>query len=288
MFLNSVQQTTTSTTVLCQNEVKPPRLVIQDVSYITGPLDVYCWYEGVEGLPESGAHFMSDEILKPLFAAKKDTKVFLYSLKAWSFKNRVSEMNCNNPLADVVNRIDNTRLELIDSASFFQYCAKPLEKSALHEFLIEELPKKKGLMALSAQLKNSGKSIKDLFGEDISLFTPLDNWDLGLAYGFMHYVEGYYLLRESVERGLKEGRNPINVAFVLPNDEYKYYVDFLRDLEKMLELDFGYRLKKTVVVVSFNNFSFGSSLKSRPYIDSINPNRVEACEIAPYFNFLKG
>jgi hypothetical protein len=287
MSLNALQTTISPFSVFEYPLTKPSK-VVETVASIKGPLDVYCWYEGAEGVPRSCAKFMSEKILQPLFEQKKEVKVFLYSLKAWSFNKSVSQMSEKSPLEDVINRIDQKRLEWIDSKDFFKYSATPLEKSALHEFLDQELLKKKELIAVSGSFRKSGRNIQEFFDNKFSLFTCLDKWDVVQAYSLMQYVEGYYLVRSSVEKGLKEGKKEISVAFVLPNDESKYYVDFQKDLTEMLQLDFGSSIEKTKIVVHFHYFEYGESLKERPYIDRKEKNPLKADEIGSYFTFLKG
>jgi hypothetical protein len=42
----------------------------------------------LQGLPQSGATFMRDSLFRPLYAAKGDAKLYLYSLEGWDFKKK--------------------------------------------------------------------------------------------------------------------------------------------------------------------------------------------------------
>jgi hypothetical protein len=79
----------------------------------------------------------------------------------------------------------------------------------------------------------------------------------------------------------------IEIAFVLPNDESKYYIDLPKDIEKMLQLDFGKDLIAVEVNISFQFFHSGDSVTSSPYIDMRRKDlKVESGEIGSYFKYL--
>ena len=67
------------------SKLSSPEEVVKNLAAIDGPVDIYCWYEGEQGLPKEGALFMRKSIFEPLYKLKKDAKLCLYSLKAWEF-----------------------------------------------------------------------------------------------------------------------------------------------------------------------------------------------------------
>lgn len=76
-------------------------------------------------------------------------------------------------------------------------------------------------------------------------------------------------------------------AFVLPNDESKYYLDYPKDIENMLQLDFGKDLSGVDINISFQFFEYGNSLTARPYIDRRRKAlKVEGEDIDSYFDYL--
>lgn len=264
-----------------------PELIVKELASIDGPVDVYFWYEGTQCLPQSGAMFMKNEIFNPLYKLKKDAKLCLYSLRAWDFKRNVTNMASTTPLGEIINRINSSAIECIYSSSFFRYCTQVSEKSDLYAFLRDELPKKEWLFKLSSSQRKSGYTISEFFNARSSLFDCVKDLDVTSGYSLMQYLEGYYLIQESVRKGLLKGQKKIEVAFVLPNDEGKYYSDLPKDIEKMLQLDFGKDLIGVEVNISFQFFLYGDSLTSRPYIDKRRKAlKVESGEIVPYFDYL--
>lgn len=264
-----------------------PEVVVKRLAAIEGPMDVYCWYEGERGLPESGALFMRTSIFEPLFAAKSDAKLCLYSLSAWNFTRNVSRMAHSTPLGVTINAINIAAVECFYSSSFFRYCAHVSKQSNLYTFIQEMLPQKRWLIELSASQKKIGKKIGELFDNQTSLFDCVKDFDVCSAYSLMQYVEGYYLIRESVRTGLQRGQKKITVAFVLPNDEGKYYLDFKKDIQRMLTIDFGNDLIGVDITITFQLFQFGESLVSRPYIDKkADAKKVKEDVVGSYFDYL--
>lgn len=244
-----------------------PEYIVESLSRVIGPLDVYFWYEGPNTLPKSGAQFMKERLYKPLNRLKPDAKLFLYSLRAWRFDLDVDQMPSTTPIGEAINRINRTFVECIDASSFFKYCRQVPKESSLYGFINEELPKKRGLFELSSCFRRRNKTVGALFNEQASLFDCIKDRDLALAYSALQYIEGYYLIREIVEKRLSLRQKKIEIAFALPNDESKYYLDLPNDIEKMLRLDFGEKLSEVSVNISFFSFQYGKGLKERPYKD---------------------
>jgi hypothetical protein len=246
--------------------IRDPQQVVQDLASRAGSLDVYCWYEGPKGLPQSGAQFYRDYLLEPLLSRKRDATFYLYSLKGWDFVRTPSYLP-DNPLGDAINRIGSAAIRCIYSSSFFQYCSRVPVESGLYRYINEELPKKVWLANISAHYKPSQMTVAQLFDNKTNLFDSIRDLDVKRAYSFIHYVEGYYLIQESVKKALAEGNDKIQISFVLPNDEGKYYRDLPQDLEAMLWSDFGDALNGVEIDVSFLFFRYGDSQSARPYID---------------------
>lgn len=276
-----------------------PEVIVGNLASIEGPVDVYFWYEGPRCLPKRGADFMKEFIFKPLYKLKQDAKLCLYSLKAWNFEKALLDMPLSTPLGESINRINKAAVECIYSSAFFQYCTTIHEKKALYEFISAELPKKNWLFSLSENKKKQRMTISELFNNQSSLFDCINDLDLSAAYSPMQYIEGYYLIQESIKRGLLNGQKKIQIAFVLPNDESKYYVDYPKDIEKMLKLDFGRALSTVEINISFQFFEY-EDLASRPYLKpyvnidkrsqapsvKIKEPEVRIDEIDSYFRFL--
>lgn len=264
-----------------------PELIVKQLASIEGPLDLYCWYEGPQGLPQSGARFMKEQVFKPLYQVKPDVKLCLYSLRAWDFKKNITILPSSTEMGEAINRLNKAAIECFYSSSFFQYCIQTPKESELYRYISEQLPKKEGLFRLSATHRKSGLTIRSFFNNRPSLFDFMEELDIVYAYSAMQYIEAYYLIQESVKKGLLKEQKKIAIALVLPNDESKYYLDLPRDIENMLRLDFGKALEGVEIYISFYFFKYGDSLNSRPYVDKRRKApRVETEEIGSYFDYL--
>jgi hypothetical protein len=269
-------------TVKCTvSPLQSPDEVVEAIVSIEGNTDLYCWYEGMQGLPKLGASFMKEEILQPIFSRKKNLKVGLYSLKSWNFKREKQ----GSAIGEIINKMNRTYVECVYSASFFKYCQEASKKREFYAWIQEELPKKGWLFDLSQDQEKEGLAIADLFKGESSLFDCINELDVSRAYSLMQYIEGYYLIQESIRKRMLSGERAVQIFFALPNDESKYYKDLPVDLERMLQADFGGELIGCAIDVQFLFFQYGDSLKARPYIgkDLVKPKNVGA-----YFNYLDG
>lgn len=269
--------------------VRSPEEVVSTVAAVDGPLCVYCWYEGARSLPRKGAQFMRDALFEPLYRLKPDAKLCLYSLRGWNFfKNRtVSSMPSSGELGDCINRINRAAVACIESSAFFRYCSQISRDSRLYALVQELLPQQEWLFDLSKGYRKSNRSVGEFFEGRSSLFDCIQDRDLSRSYAAMQYMEGYYLIREAVEEALERGRDRMTIAFVLPNDEGKYYREFPKQVERMLTCDFGDRLFGIQINVLLEFFAY-EKLSSRPYIDR-RPKAptVGSKEVASYFDYLK-
>lgn len=266
--------------------------VEENLASIKRFIDVYCWYEGSEGLPKSGADWMKTSLFEPIFRAKKDLKLNLYSLGGWNpdKKYTLATMPNTTPLGESINQINSVALECIYSFSFFRFCVEARKNKELYAFISDTLPKKEWLKAISADRPKSGKTVCAQLDNQPSLFDSIQELDFEHAYPLMQYVEGYYLIRELVRKSLLKGERDIEVAFVLPRGEEKYYnydnfSEFRSDVERMLQLDFKETLRGIQITFSFQFFRYKGSINSRPYIDRWS-GKVQ--NIGSYFNFLNG
>lgn len=232
--------------------------VVKALSVEGADTDVYTWYEGPKGLPEKGSTFLQKELLDPL---KGKVKFCLYSLCGWDFEKTVSKIPSSTSIGE--------KMGCIYASSFFRWCqSEGGAKTALYQYLRIVMPKKKWLFAISQKLVGKKLSMKvgDFFERVPSIFDRLYANKTSYAYSAIQYVEAYYLIRESVAKALAEKRKDANVFFVLPNDEGKYYQDLPKELDVLLKLDFGDRIKDLKIKVTFLPYLYTSSIKARPYL----------------------
>lgn len=228
---------------------------------------------------------MQTALIKPLYSQEK-TKIWLYSLKGWDFKEKVQRLCTTTVLGNVINRINRAAIECIYASSFFQFCKQVSIESDLYAFISTEMPKKTWLFELSQKRDPIGLSVSQFFDNQSSLFNFAAKMDVAHAYSLMQYVEGYYLIREIVKNALIKGEGKIECIFALPNDEGKYYRDLSLDMEKLLKADFGDALTNFQINICFKFFKY-KKLKDRPYIEK-NPlaQKVTIENIEKYFPFL--
>ncbi len=180
--------------------------IVKQFASIEGPVDVYFWYEGSQCLPQSGAVFMQQQIFDPLYKVKQDVKLSLYSLRAWDFKRNITTEASSTSLREAINRINTAAIECIYSSSFFRYCSQVSTESDLHAFIRDKLPKKEWLFQLSGTQRKSGSRISAFFNDRSSLFDCVKDLGVSSARSFIQYEEGYYLIRESANKGLINGQ----------------------------------------------------------------------------------
>lgn len=247
-----------------------------------GPLNIYCWYEGVEGLPRTGAAFYKESIFDPLLKQKSDVFFNLYSLKGWDFVNSASNLS-DSELGDAIERCNNAAFRCFYSSSFFQFYLALPQSNGLYRWAEEELEQKKWLRDLSERYDPKGKTVKELFENRPTIFDCIGSLDVSKAYSYLQYMEGYYLIRDAVTRALAERSDSLELLFLLPNDENKYYKDLPQDLELMLKADLGESLGNIKVDVAFTLFAYGKRPSARPYIDrSKNARSIRADELPFY------
>ena len=267
-------------------EILSPEAVVKVIASIEGAVDVICWFEGKTYLPLGGATFLKEKILKPLFQAKSDATLCLYSFKdSWNFKKTVSQMPVSTPVGAAINKLHKAALCCLCAADFFRYCASISSKSPLYSLVSEALPKKQWLFDLSKDWPTIMK-VSALFDNRPSLFDCIQEMDVNAAYSAMQYCEGYYLVRHSVQRALDAGEKTIQIVFVLPNDEGKYYKDFADDIAEMLQSDFQDALKGVNVDIRFCFYAYGTSLEQRNYSSNTQP-ALKPHKIPAFFDFLK-
>jgi hypothetical protein len=214
---------------------------------------------------------------------KQDVTLNLYSLRGWDFTRTALDIPDETPLGKAIDGLNNIAIRAFYSSSFFRYSLLVPQESNLCRFVSEELPKKRWLMDLSAEYTPMRQSVAHLLGDRPSLFNSVRDLDVSQAYSYMQYMEGYYLIREAVAKALNQDLPKAQVAFVLPNDEGKYYKDMPEDLELMLRADFDRALDNMDIEASFLFFRYGAKLAERPYFDrSKGAHNVELEEIPIY------
>ncbi len=272
--------------IFVSREVIPLERIIDTLSEKSGPIRIVTWYEGPRGLPKSGADFWKERFLEPLSLRKPDARVVLYSLNGWDFRTNVVDMKASTKLGEAINRTNSSFVRCIYATSFFQWCLGE-EGDSLYDFAQGTLPLKRWAISLSEGKKPADKTVAEVFAQSRSLLDCLRERDVATTYSLLQYLEGTFLVSEAIKEALSTNRNEVEVVFVLPNDEGKYYQDLETELETMLRLEFGEAIDDLTIRVSFQFFQFGDDLAARPYIDKRPESKnVGVKEVDSYFAFL--
>ncbi len=246
--------------------------------------DVYLWYEGAEGLPRKGATFMR-KIFDEALIANQEASLYLYSLRGWNFTEcRLNSMPHSNALGEAINALALRRISCLYSYGFFRFCAQFAKDCGLYRFFQRELPQKEWLFNHSKDKAELGITVGEFLSSESSIFDCIAYMDVNRAYSVMQYVEGLYLVRESIKKAISDARGEVEVAFLLPSGEESYYdnreyQEFSDDLERMLEIE---RIENVQVSVKFCTFQYKENKKARPYIDSYDKNKVQPQQIQKY------
>jgi hypothetical protein len=103
---------------------------------------------------------------------------------------------------------------------------------------------------------------------------PFCGEDTGKFYSSLQYVEGCFIIQTILERifckPIAHSQKRVDIQFILPNDEYKYYFD----LHSTFQKDVHYIVAHTCsllgvdsisVNVEFLTYPFGDDFSKRPY-----------------------
>lgn len=167
------------------------------------------------------------------------------------------------------------------STEFFEFCREQVG-TELYRFVQKELCTRRALIDMSASQKPCGVKVASLFEGASSLLDCIKDWDCSHAYSLMQYLEGYFLIRQVIIARMTKGNDKeegnVNIVFLLPNTEGRYYGDLEKDLDTMLELDFGefQHNPSRHLHIWYEFFKFTDDPNARPYIDkSKNAERVK-------------
>lgn len=269
--------------VIVDIQSKPiaPEEVVENLASIEGEPDVYTSYEDPSLITKLGEKFLKEKLFEPLYNLK-NAKLLLYSLEAWNFQRNVNSINETSVKGGHVSSINKVFIDSVYASSFFKFCTQYNHEAHLYLLVNEELPKKQWLAELSANRNPGGKTVGEFFEQKITLVDCVKEWDVSKSYSILQYLEGY-LIMEVLIKDLEQEEKKIQFAFVLPNDEAKYYQD--EDIEKMLKAEFGEKLNGLDLNVYFRFYEYGSNMSSRPYLGSLQRGlNVRDSEIENYFN----
>lgn len=153
----------------------------------------------------------------------------------------------------------NGKFNGIKSSEFFKWLIS--EKNEKIICYIKKIFNRTELYEVSKDYKNSNTTIKDIFG-NIQIFDDIKDKDSAKCYSVFQYIEMLFLISNFVLNN--RSNDNVNLWFLLPNDETKYYTYkyFNNDIVCMLK----FMNIDAQPNVNFLPFVYGKKLDHRPYL----------------------
>ncbi len=103
----------------------------------------------------------------------------------------------------------------------------------------------------------------------------------------LQYLEGCLLVNQIVDQTMHQsGQKCIQIFFVLPNDEIKYYQDatdaFAKDIEFLMTQLHDSIMDEIKIIINFAPFQYGDYIHQRPYNDPgsvIKPHELQSLHL---------
>ena len=238
-----------------------------------GSRNVVLWYIGCYGLKKSCVDFYRKTLILPLLSEGYLTKFWLVDLTAWyGLKDKRGSVLKDSQVCSDIEKMDSNLVEVIRSSKTFEKI-----KNFSHQPFVTILRASMKLGFItnnSSPFCESGLSIKDVFGETSPLLQSFSDVDTSKCYSALQYVEGCFIVQTILENLFYNQAGSclrdINIQFVLPNEEYRYYFDlnstFQKDVHhmvvcicRMLGID------SVSINIEFLAFPFGDNFLKRPY-----------------------
>jgi hypothetical protein len=245
--------------------------IVSKISGVKNP-QVVLWYIGIYGLKEEGMSFYKDFLISPIFNQNAGTNFWLVDLTAWgALKNEKNSISNYSKCTKRLERFLDGQIKCIKSSEFFKNIETQdnLElisyfRKALHREFVSEYSK---------NFPDNGLFVKDIFyrNRNSALLFDWYEWDTSKAYSVLQYLEGCWLVEQIFSQIIEQNdSSEIQIFFVLPNDENKYYKDKDHSFEKDIRFLLSRRCKELninniKIKIIFLSFNYGSETSHRPY-----------------------
>lgn len=241
--------------------------LIEEISQLSKPQLIF-WYMGEHGFREEGVKYYQKKLGK-ILQLKNEAICSLYDLTAWAALRKPDRTFKDfNQNVEQINQFAIPRLQALKSSDFFQWLGEE-KNSSIAAYIKDIILKRPFIFKVSQEFPETGIKIGELFFKHCPILEPEYERDTGKAYSAFQYIEGCYLINRILEDALKEETEKINIAFVLPNDEWKYYENaensFAQDVTYLVKAKFGELASKKQINIYFYTFPFGKHSYSRPY-----------------------
>lgn len=254
----------------------------EEIKGLTNP-QVITWFLGRKGLRKDWFLYCRDNLINTVRKVAKSSTFFLYNLGKWSNLKSTSIDKKTPTGSKVVKRINSlscSDIICLDSALYFRFL-KECNSLEMVKYANDDMWNRKFIWMKSASFTASGVSIEDSLGKS-PLLQAIGNKDVNNAYSGLQYMEGYFLVQEILRRNISTESDELDLVFLLPNDEYRYYYDESRSFEKdvcemlMKQEDI---LLNSKISITFIPFQWGKSLNERPYLSDGMPVKGEGLKL---------
>lgn len=244
---------------------------------------VVLWYIGCNGLKNKTIEYYRNNIIHPVLQVNPITTFWLLDLVAWnSFKSKSGSIYKSSSYCETIYNLNDSRLKPIGSSKIFQDMLNLNKPEIIRD--LDSVSKLDFLKKVSASYPNTGIITRDIFRKKLKFGDMLLNKDSSKSYAFFQYVEGCMLVKNIIEQSLLDfgPTSDIEIIFLLPNDELKYYNDgsktFMNSIESILNS--SYKSRNFNLFIDFYSFPFGSSSACRPYIVKDKPPSKNALTLS--------
>lgn len=248
----------------------PLNLIVSEVNKIHNSPHLVLWYIGPEGLKKEGVKFYKDNILNPVLSQNENARFCLVDLTAWgAFKKENRSINLSSSCSSVIDDFPGGRISCIKSSQLLNKIQCPEDEEIANHFRLAL--RRDFLQNLSKKFPHIGVQLGNIFSESNSIAKEWGFLDVAKAYSMIQYLEGCFLVDEIVSKAAAVHEcSEIEIVFILPNDEYKYYQDesnfFQRDIEFLISRRCRHvDISQFNISVHFYSFQYGSDQKMRPY-----------------------
>jgi hypothetical protein len=230
-------------------------------------LQIVLWYIGCYGLKKTCVEFYKKFIISPTLETTFNTTFWLVDLTAWnSFKIKKNSINHYNSCSTTIDSFPAKIIKSLKSSSIFEKMCNincMLEINYLKTALARDF-----LIQPSQHFSKSLVQIDEIFPKNSWIATHFLGQDTAKTYSIFQYLEAYLIIDELITKVAPSPEsNSLEIAFLLPNDELKYYRDQANSFQKDIEFLLTKRahISPINLKIKFFNFQYGNSPEHRPY-----------------------
>jgi hypothetical protein len=249
------------------NDVSDISKIISQINDVENP-HIVLWYIGTNGLKKSSVAFYR-QLIAPIYTNNFNAIFWLYDLTAWgALKNPNLSIIKRSRHVQKISDMDSNRIKCLTAADIFNKMRLITDQQIIN-YLGNALSRK-FIWQASLNACLSGIMIKTLFKNNCPLLTKYYDYDANRGYSMLQYLEGCLLIDEIVKIVLHPfNQKDLQIFFVLPNDEIKYYKDetnaFKKDIEFLINHLHNFESNEIKVIINFFPFKYGNLAHERPY-----------------------